>query len=375
MAILAFTGDFVAAQFSIDGNGGGETDVTIGQTPFLSTDIVRIEIDDADIGPNGEFDPNEVVFLSFTVERDGTEYEFGVNSGSKIKESGGGSNAEQGDTYFLMNDAVSPPASGPFAGLDTQTYLFSSEQSFAAGPGSYTLTQTSDDAGGPGNSNFNAQSAPICFAEGTLIRTARGEMPIERLSVGDEVLTVDNGLQPVRYIHRTRCRFAADADRTKPVVIPAGALGCDMPHRDLVISPQHRVLVPQPPPLPMVLVPAKALCVLRGIRVMRGARDVAYRHLMLDRHEVIYANGAPTESFYPGPVALRSLDSAAYRAVRGIALQSGQTLGPGNEYPRARTFVRRTWVRNNLCRHRPVWTRDRLEALTGAAPPVPAGQT
>lgn len=36
--------------------------------------------------------------------------------------------------------------------------------------------------------------------------------------------------------------------------------------------------------------------------------EVIYFHLLFDRHEIIFANGAPTESFFPGPEAMDALD-------------------------------------------------------------------
>jgi hypothetical protein len=297
VAILTFSGDFVAAQFSIDDNEDGETEFEINETPFLASDIIRIEIDDNDILPNGEFHPDEVKFLSFSVERNGVEYEFGVDSGAKVKESGGGSNAEQGDTYFLTNDSVSPPSSGPFSGLDEQTYLFSSAQSFGDGPGEYTLLQ---DAGGAGSCNFNVQNSMVCFCRGTRLSTADGLMAVEDISVGTLVETVDHGLQPVRFVTRSRHTWPAAPNKNKPVLIGAGALGAGIPQRDLLVSPHHRMLMPNLRMPGTSLAPAKALCSLPKVRFKNGARRAEYFHILLDRHEIVFAEGVPTESFSPG---------------------------------------------------------------------------
>ena len=211
MTILTFSGNQVGAQFSLDEDQGTNTKWDIGQTPFLATDIVRIEIDDADIGPDGEFDASEVNFTSFTVERDGVVHEFGVIANAKVKESGGGSNVEQGESYFVTNDSVSPPASGPFSGLSTQTYLFSSETTFDGGPDDYALRRfgsvdlngdgDATDPGETGDGNFNA--TPVCYCPGTMILTERGERAVENLVAGDRIVTADRGLQRIVWIGRS----------------------------------------------------------------------------------------------------------------------------------------------------------------------------
>lgn len=143
---------------------------------------------------------------------------------------------------------------------------------------------------------------PPCFTPGTLIRTARGEVPVEDLRVGDRVETLDNGLQEIRWIGRVR---VDGTGRFAPVVFRPGAIGNA---RELRVSPQHRVLVRGWQAelhfgLPEMLVPARHL--VDGETVVQEAVDtVVYHHVMLARHEVIFSNGVPSESFFPGDQVL-----------------------------------------------------------------------
>jgi len=166
-------------------------------------------------------------------------------------------------------------------------------------------------AGNHGPKTAEAFTAP-CFAPGTLILTPDGERPVEDLTIGDMVVTADRGLRPIRWIGRREVVFDAAnprGDKDKPVLIQRGALGRGMPRRDLIVSPQHRMVlfgsdIFRRYGAPEVFAIAKALTGLPGIRRMHGKRRVIYFALLLDRHEVLFAEGAATESFRPGPVAL-----------------------------------------------------------------------
>lgn len=159
------------------------------------------------------------------------------------------------------------------------------------------------------------ETQPVCFAQGTLIETPAGPIAIERLRPGDLVCTEDHGPQPVRWVRSdARCLDGAAPDQ-RPILIRAGALGPGRPRRDLVVSPQHRLLVGGAGQLDhafssAALAPAKALTGLRGVRDMNGRRAVTWVHIAFDRHELIRANGCVTESLLLGPMVLQSLSSA-----------------------------------------------------------------
>ena len=164
-----------------------------------------------------------------------------------------------------------------------------------------------------------------CFVAGTLIETRSGPVAVEDLKVGDEVLTRDNGYQPIRWIGSTRlsARMLALFPRLCPIRISAGALGQDMPAADLLVSPQHRVLVRSRIALKMfgameVLVPAKQLLQIDGIDQATDLQTVEYFHFLLDRHEVVISNGAETESLYTGPQALKSVSKEAHAEILAL---------------------------------------------------------
>ena len=149
-----------------------------------------------------------------------------------------------------------------------------------------------------------------CFAAGTLIATPGGARPVEALRPGDLLRTQGGAPQRVVWAARQVLRSDTLALRPelRPIRIRAGALGNA---RDLLVSPQHRMV------LGGGFVPARWLAEAADgrFRVARGKRSVTYVHLMLPRHAVILAEGAPAESFYPGPGALAGLDSFAKAAL------------------------------------------------------------
>lgn len=152
-----------------------------------------------------------------------------------------------------------------------------------------------------------------CFTGDTLIETEHGLVRALDLTVGTMVRTADHGMQRIRWIGRQTLSLAAlsQNETLRPILIAPGALGAGLPRRPLMVSPQHRMLIRSRIAERMfetteVLVSAVHLVGLPGISIA-PAQDVTYVHLMFDHHEVIFAEGAPSESLYPGPMALRSI--------------------------------------------------------------------
>ncbi len=164
-----------------------------------------------------------------------------------------------------------------------------------------------------------------CFARGTLIETDRGAVAIEELTEGDLVMTRDNGLQPIRWIgnRALSAEVLFANDKLRPIRIRAGALGRGLPTSDLLVSPQHRVLVRSHIAqkmfgAPEVLVAAKQLCQIDGIDIAYDMASVEYFHMLFDRHEVVISNGAETESLFTGPEALKAVGPAAAEEIFAI---------------------------------------------------------
>ncbi|MEX0304153.1 MAG: Hint domain-containing protein [Leisingera sp.] len=155
--------------------------------------------------------------------------------------------------------------------------------------------------------SFSGIENIICFTAGTRIATTAGLRAIETLRPGDLVVTRDNGLQPVRWISQSTVPAKGSL---APVRIPAGLFGAE---RDLLVSPQHRMLYTGASAALLsgdseVLVSALHLVNGTSIRQQSGGM-ATYVHVLFDRHEIIYAEGAPSESFHPGAQAVSALDA------------------------------------------------------------------
>ena len=149
----------------------------------------------------------------------------------------------------------------------------------------------------------------VCFAAGTPIDTPTGPRPVEALTPGALVLTLDHGPQPVLWAGARHLIFDRRDHPGQPVELRAGAFGPGRPSRDLVVSPDHRLLL-EAPDGGQALAAAKALEGLAGVRRMRGKRAVCYHAILLPMHAVIFAAGVAAESLYPGPQAFGRLDGA-----------------------------------------------------------------
>jgi hypothetical protein len=171
-----------------------------------------------------------------------------------------------------------------------------------------------------------------CFTPGTMILTGSGEVAVEDLVAGDLVMTRDHGLQPLRWVgrqHITGGRLVAQPELC-PVHIPSGAIGGTGPVRELVVSPQHRLLISGSRAELLfgeseVLVPARHLVGREGVTQAAPDDGVTYIHLLFDRHEIVQSDGIWSESFQP---AERTLDAMA-GAVRAEILAIFPALGLG----------------------------------------------
>lgn len=139
---------------------------------------------------------------------------------------------------------------------------------------------------------------PPCFTAGTMIATPEGKRAVEDLKAGDLVLTVDHGPQPLVWVGSTT---VVAEGKLAPIRFEAGVFGLDRP---LLVSPQHRMLVEDWQAsylfgLSEALVPAHTLVNDDTVTRVEGG-EIEYFHLLFKQHEIVIANGAKSESYYPG---------------------------------------------------------------------------
>jgi Ca2+-binding RTX toxin-like protein len=199
---------------------------------------------------------------------------------------------------------------------------YSDNQKF--GSGSILVQGASADS-----SSFTVENTGVvCFTAGTAILTPGGEVLIEDLRIGDLVTTMDNGPQPIRWIGKRSIGLPLlqALPNLRPVLIKKGVLGA---RRDLLVSQQHGMLIGKGG---SQLGRAKHLAGhFPGVRIAQGKRQITYVHLMFDAHQIIFAENTPSESFYPGPMAIR-LMGTAQRAEMGVLFpQLSRLFGPAGE--------------------------------------------
>lgn len=171
-------------------------------------------------------------------------------------------------------------------------------------------------------STSNKGSIP-CYAPGTMIDTPNGARAVETLRPGDLVLTADHGPQPILWVRSSDHAVDGAQVAGAPVLIQAGALGAGRPAQNLIVSPQHRILVGGGGQLTQyfdeqAFVPAKALTGLPSIRHLIDKTNMSWVHFACDRHEVVMANGCYSESLLLGPMVLNGLSHRERTILEGI---------------------------------------------------------
>ena len=265
-----------------------------------------------DVDPTTGRDPDTVVSIG------GSTYEFSfIYSGDLPTQNRDGANQVpeqfEGEEIYLITVHDYPSAG------ESTRFLFMADGS---------ATQVEMDDFGNGKINIQNQSTDptdpdneyVCFGAGTLIGTPKGEVAIDDLGVGDLVTTASGDALKVVWIGASRMTWPGAGENHRPYLVPGGALGKGMPKRDLILSPQHRVMLSGAPVeamfgTPEVFAPVKGLTNLPGVRRMNGKRQVTYVHMLLERHAVILSEGATTESLYPGPVARAFIGTVKWREI------------------------------------------------------------
>ena len=300
-------------------DGAGFIQVSGGQQIFPDGSVVVFEVDQ--LNSNGEID-GDSGFISITVYADATAFSAGTTLYTYTPQNPGQTADVQssvdglGDNYIRFNanvlqssDAGAPSLSSLFVSPGSNIANANGNTRFdhhtdidLNGDGTVDPTPSLED----GNGEFNiGTGVVVCFAKGTLIETNLGDKPIETLAAGDLVRTLDHDFQPVRWIGSVR-RPAIGT--LAPVMIRKGVLGN---RRDLMVSPQHRMLLTGWRAelffgASEVLTTAKSLINDRDVFRVEGG-FVEYFHILFDKHEIIFAEGAPSESFYPAAVGAQAL--------------------------------------------------------------------
>jgi len=204
---------------------------------------------------------------------------------------------------------------------------------------SYTVSNNGGNGnGGLSDSAFVTIDSVPCFVAGTRIRTQRGQIPVERLQPGDLVETLDDGLQPVRWIGRREMQATG---KMAPIEIRANTFGN---HRTLLLSPLHRVLVRDSLAELLfgereVLVAARDLVNDLSVRPREGGQ-VEYVHILFDRHQIVFSEGLTTESFLPGPQTTCSFEQEVIEEICEIFPELDPQTGSGYS-PAARRTLRK----------------------------------
>lgn len=132
-----------------------------------------------------------------------------------------------------------------------------------------------------------------CYCPGTLITTREGQRPVEQLMIGDNVLTATGETRSIRWIGRRSYDpiFSYGNRDILPILFQKGSLGNQLPLRDLTVSPLHAMFVDG------YLIPA--LHLVNGLSIIQIEKpdQISYIHIELETHDILLAEGAPSESF------------------------------------------------------------------------------
>lgn len=181
-----------------------------------------------------------------------------------------------------------------------------------------SIVATGEGAGRPGIETvpYDDLLKVICFTPGTMIETETGSRPIESLKAGDRILTRDHGYQRLHWIGCSDlgpAQLSAQPD-LRPVLLRKDCFGPGQPARDMLVSPQHRLMLESRRARAMFGSPevlAAAATLIDDGRIVRaaGISSVRYVHLLFDRHQLVRSDGLWTESFQPHDATLDALST------------------------------------------------------------------
>lgn len=268
-------------------------------------------------------------------------YFFGARDSSEEGTFSVSDNDSQSNTFTVGEElfVTGPTApSGDFVGTTVvggETYVILQLSAFVT----YLLGPAQDFLNFPeeySSLTVDTSDFTVCFLAGTTIATPTGAVPVEDLAVGDLVVTADGRIAPVRWVGiQSVVTLFADSLRTFPIRITAGALGEGLPVRDLLVSPDHALM------LEGALVQAGAL--VNGTTIVRETgmpERFTYYHVELEDHSLILAEGVPAETFVDNVTRRRFDNHAEFEALYGetgptIAEMAAPRVKSARQLPRA----------------------------------------
>ena len=179
----------------------------------------------------------------------------------------------------------------------------------------------------------------ICFMPNTNVRTPAGEVAVKDLKIGDLVQTYDGRSVPVRWIGRQTVASRFSDELHLPIRVKVAALGNNVPCRDLLVSPDHALLVGD------VLIHAGAL--VNGTSIVREQNvpvRFTYYHVEVDDHSLIVAENTPAETFVDNVDRANFDNWHEYQAL----------------YPEGKTVIEMSYPRAKAYRQVPRATREKL---------------
>ena len=316
----------------------GESNVSVTGTRVVNGNTVNKTLDGIDQGDGSHLDGEFLTINSKNatevfVDDDGTETLFADNdSGQELASDvtldgvlyTAGTRIEAEYQFVVVDDNTGIQYTAITVNIANSNPVFGTVEAIAfigdVPPADVALRVISTNEGPPnsGPNAFDESEIVACFCAGTRIATDLGEIAVEALTPGTRVLRPDGTLATLRCVFQTVLEPEALTERPNfyPVRIMAGALGRSLPVRDLWVSRQHRMVMSSKIAERMfaaqdVLIAAIRLTEMPGIFVDETRTSVTYFHLLFDRHEVILAEGAPTESLFTGPEALKAVPDEA----------------------------------------------------------------
>jgi len=226
------------------------------------------------------------------------------------------------ETFDSQPHAKCPPVPKDYAKLPASA---SKKQTKHCNLDALTQNCRSIDQGGDSKAQTDhikdTKNVIPCFVPGTIIITPQGERRVEDLKEGDRVITRDNGVQRILWTGRrdfTGHELVSDP-KMQPVLIKAGSLGAELPETDMMVSPNHRLLmggkrVQTHLSESEVLAAAKHLVGRDGIERATLSK-ASYIHILFEHHELIMSDGAWTESFQPNEITLQGFNQSQRKEI------------------------------------------------------------